>query len=552
MSAVYTQAVQKQKDVTNGLSITNQGGEAYAINEMAQLQRFLILGSERPTYYASKEKLTVKNVESVQKALAKDGLAVINTIVRISKEGRAPSNEPAILALAMAAAYKDPLREQYSANVRKVALDHLSDVCRTGTHLFHFAEYVNTMRGWGSTLTKGVANWYLDKSAMALVNQITKYQQRDGWSHADLLRLSHPVANNGVQNAIFKYVVDGVLTEDAPDYLWALEDLKATPTAGRAIAKIVDHGFPRELIPTHLLNDKSVWEALLMANKGMPMNAMTRNLATMTRIGLLEQGSAAARFVIDRLHDEQAIHGSKLHPMELLKAKLTYEAGQSVRGSNTWTPVKSVVDALETGFYLAFGNVEPIGKSGLIAIDVSGSMTFGEMKGYGDLGRYYGNSYGVDTGIAGVPGLSPRIAATVIAMVTVRVERDCEIVGFSHGLVDLGISKHDSLSAAMQKTQMSDFGGTDCRLPFQYAIKNNRRVEWFAVYTDNETGYSNPAQTLRDYRKKTGIYDAKLIVNAMTSGEFSIADPSDRNMLDIVGFDTASPSLMSSFARGDI
>ncbi len=43
-------------------------------------------------------------------------------------------------------------------------------------------------------------------------------------------------------------------------------------------------------------------------------------------------------------------------------------------------------------------------------------------------------------------------------------------------------------------------------------------------------------QALRDYRKKTGIA-AKLVVVGMVSNGFSIADPDDGGMLDVVGFD---------------
>ena len=35
----------------------------------------------------------------------------------------------------------------------------------------------------------------------------------------------------------------------------------------------------------------------------------------------------------------------------------------------------------------------------------------------------------------------------------------------------------------------------------------------------------------------------------MVSNGFTIADPRDRGMLDVVGFDTATPQLISDFAR---
>jgi 60 kDa SS-A/Ro ribonucleoprotein len=71
------------------------------------------------------------------------------------------------------------------------------------------------------------------------------------------------------------------------------------------------------------------------------------------------------------------------------------------------------------------------------------------------------------------------------------------------------------------------------------------------IYTDSETwaGGVHPAQALRDYRRASGI-DARLVVVGMVANEFSIADPSDPGMLDVVGFDTAAPQLISDFARG--
>ena len=42
---------------------------------------------------------------------------------------------------------------------------------------------------------------------------------------------------------------------------------------------------------------------------------------------------------------------------------------------------------------------------------------------------------------------------------------------------------------------------------------------------------------------------AKLIVVGMTSNGFSIADPDDAGSLDVVGFDSAVPSVMADFVR---
>jgi len=46
--------------------------------------------------------------------------------------------------------------------------------------------------------------------------------------------------------------------------------------------------------------------------------------------------------------------------------------------------------------------------------------------------------------------------------------------------------------------------------------------------------------------------DAKLVVVGMVANEFSIADPNDAGMMDVVGFDTTAPQLISDFASGSL
>ena len=95
------------------------------------------------------------------------------------------------------------------------------------------------------------------------------------------------------------------------------------------------------------------------------------------------------------------------------------------------------------------------------------------------------------------------------------------------------------------------FGGTDCALPMVWALRNRIEVDTFVVYTDNETwaGNVHPFQALAEYRHRMGRA-ARLVVVGMTATGFTIADPSDPGMLDVVGFDTAAPQVMADFARG--
>src|SRR5262249_51173309 len=145
--------------------------------------------------------------------------------------------------------------------------------------------------------------------------------------------------------------------------------------------------------------------------------------------------------------------------------------------------------------------------------------------------------------VAGVPGLTPRVASAAMALVTAATEKQHAFVAFTTGLTELDISPKWRLDRVVERTSGMPFRGTDCAQPMLWALQRRVEVDTFVVYTDSETwaGSIHPAQALREYRQRTGL-PAKLIVVGMVSNGFSIADPNDAGMLDVVGFDTATPT----------
>ena len=121
------------------------------------------------------------------------------------------------------------------------------------------------------------------------------------------------------------------------------------------------------------------------------------------------------------------------------------------------------------------------------------------------------------------------------------------------GLSPLAISPRQRLDDVVRYTANLPFGGTDCSLPMRWALKNRLKVDVFAIYTDSETwaGPQAPAQALQRYRREVNP-GAKLVVVGMISNGFTIADPDDAGMLDVVGFDTATPAVIADFATGQV
>lgn len=522
------------------------GGFVFGVDNWTKLQRFCVLGAEGGSYYASERDLTKQNVDGLKAALAEDGVRFVNEVVAISHAGRAPKNDPALFALALAAADKRP---EVSAH----ALANLSKVARIPTHLFHFVEFTQSLRGWGRGLRSGIANWYLDKPAGQLAYALAKYQSRDGWSNRDLLRLSHAHPKTDDQKALLHWAVKGwesvgdkphdnpVLTP-----IWAFERAKKldVKTDAKEMVRLIgDYNLPRECVPTEFLNEKSVWEALLAK---MPVTAMIRNLGKMTSIGLVGPNSAAAKLVSERLADVEGLRKARLHPITVLMAQSVYKQGQGMKGNLTWSPVQRVVNSLEKAFYDCFANAPKTGKRFYLGLDVSGSMGQGN--------------------VAGTP-LTPRDATAALSMVTMRTEDDYYIAGFTGGsggyygsnrgrsaldaITPLGLSADMTLEAAIAKIANLPFGSTDCALPMLDALAKNIPVDVFVIMTDSETwnGGTHPTIALQDYRNKMGI-DAKLIVMGLVANDVSIADPNDAGQMDIVGFDSAVPQIIAEFVGG--
>lgn len=502
------------------------GGFVFSSSDDARLRRFLILGSAGGSYYASERDLTKENAEVLLGMAQRDPVSMVNTIVEISLAGRAPKVNPALFALAVVAGTSTEAGRQY-------ALSMLGDVARTGTHLFTFVGYVRQFRGWGRSVKNAVARWYLDKDVDALAYQMVKYRQREGWTHRDLLRISHPATADPTRNGLLHWATKGHVGRryPVPSLVNAFRTLQE-PDVGKwkALSLIASQPISWEMLPEHLLGDRDVWAELV--DKGMPITALIRQLPRLTRLGLLD--GDRGRMVEARITDLEVLRKGRVHPLNVLVAQKTYASGASARGDGTWAPVRRIVDALDQAFYVSFGAVQPTGKRMLLALDVSGSMSF------------------VTSRIANMP-ITAAEASAALALVTAATESDYEIVGFSHQLTTLSISPRQRLDDVIKTISRMPMGATDCAAPMVWAKERGVCVDGFVTYTDSETnvGRIHPHQALRDYRQASGIAARNVVVGMVSKG-FTVNDPADELGLDVVGFDSATPQLISDFVRGDV
>jgi 60 kDa SS-A/Ro ribonucleoprotein len=533
------------------------GGYTFLVDDWLRLDRFLILGTAGGTYYSGERELTLENAAVVRRCIAQDGPRTVARIAEISDAGRAPKNDPAILALAMAAKLGDD-------RTRTLAYDAVPMVCRIGTHIFDFAAAIDAMGGWGRGARRAIATWYATRGRLeneperyedetaetfaerlqgwydsadqrhagALAYQLVKYRQRNGWTHRDLLRLSHATPSPLLAWAAGKGEADSeqpILEIGLPAIIGAFEDLQAHPTdVKRAVELITVYRLPWEVVPTELHDSPEVWAALLEA---MPPTALLRNLGRLTRLGVVKPFSDGLKRAVATLTSAERLSKARVHPMAVLLAGRIYGQGHGIKGATTWTPVQQINDALDDAFYAAMASVPQDPRRTLVAVDVSGSMFHATVADY---------------------PITAGEAAAAMAMVIARSTPEHFVLGFTTRPIALEISPRMRFHEAVAAVRQLRPENTDASVPMRWCEAEGLKAETIVALTDNATwaGSMHPAVALESLRKNVAP-GLRFIDCAFTPTTGGIGDTVDPLTLHCVGLDSDLPEIVRSFAAGE-
>lgn len=515
------------------------GGYTFAKDVWTKLEDFVILGTTGGTYYIGEDKLTSLNVEVVNEAVKADGVRAVKLAAEIStsRPPRAFKNKPALFVLAAAAAQGD-------LETRQAVRAALASVARTTDHLSAFWGYYKALSGKrvGRVMRGTLASWFegdVNRVAWkALKARQRKTPQGEDLALRDVLRIAHPTPDTPARNALYGWLTGKVSDEQARELVPAIDAFltaQAVTTTRQALKVITERKVPWEYLPDKMQSRPEVWDALIDT---VGLTALLRNLARMTEIGVLAKFSPAIGRVEARLTSPDELAKARIHPMDVFLAMRVYNSGQSQphpkAPMRAWRPLGDVSDILEESYERSFGHVEPSGKRLLLAIDSSGSMSWGQ---------------GVQFG--GSPLGSPYEIANAMAVIVARIE------GRNVHVIDVDTSVH--ASKITPRTNLREVarwrpsgGGTDLSLPFQYALKEKLAVDGVAVLTDNETwagSWQHPTEALESYRRRVNPA-TRVVVGSMTATGHTIGDPKDEGVLNVVGMDASLPKLIASFIRG--
>jgi 60 kDa SS-A/Ro ribonucleoprotein len=506
--------------------------EIFKVSNETFLKRFLFLGVTNGTYYIKKENLIEQHIDCIMSYINNKSQHL--ELLEIVKEyiNKAFKKDYILFILARCC-----IEQQYP-ELRNNAYVLVNEICQIPTHLFLFIDFYELLSkkhynstGWNKMHKKFIKKWYLSKDPNKLLYLITKYKNRNNWTHKDVLKLSHIKTPNTLYDTIFKYITTDYSKflikisnnqeienlenlENIKEYIKDYETIKNSNESQEIVELINKQSFVREHIDNSMLNNIEVWNAL---SKKIPFTAMLRNINKLTQIGLFEKYPDTLIILLEKLNSKEAIIKSKVHPLQILISLQTYSSGKGLKGSLTWTPNKDLCNSLNNAFLLAFDNVQKTGKRYMVALDCSGSMS--------------------SNSVCGIECLNARELSCAFSMILKNIEPNCEINGFSEKFIPLNISPLISLETNIKTISNLPFNNTDCSIPMMNAISHDKKFDVFIIITDNETNCNeiNPCDALKQYREFSDI-NAKLVVVAMSANKFSIADPNDPYMLDVCGF----------------
>ena len=493
----------------------SDGGYVFNVTEMEFVKRFLITGTEKGTFYASAKDSTYKATDNLVNAIKSNGVEVVNTIVDISVGGKAHKNDHAIYALALCFTYGD-------VEVKQAAEKALLKVCRTGTHILQFSATIKTLRGWGKVVSRAINSWYNTKDAKSLAFQMSKYANRNGWTHLDVMRLTHPVFEGDANNVV-GWLLKGKKVKaesEATKFLEAIDTAKVYNEKFKITDLIKEFGLQREHIASEYLNKMAVQKAML---PNLGVMAVIRNLSNMTNSGLISGLNQDTKDVVKILRDADKLKKARIHPMHLMLAYKTYSAKHSVATINS---------ALNDAFFNSFEFVEPSNENYFIGVDVSPSMGGG--------GWYSSKENNP---------IPPIEVAAITAATLMKAEPWCFVGAFASNFKKFNINASSSVQDVLKNVKTTgSFGGTNPSTAIQYAIDNKMDVDKFVIITDNEvnSGY-HVHEKIDEYRRKMNKPKAKLIVVGLEVNDFTLADPDDPYMLDIAGFTPDLVSIIQKF-----
>ena len=538
-------------------------------------------------------------IEIVLDALRVNGERVIADIVGLSKAGHT-RNRQALFALAVAASYGAASETESGSNddasprgrllnavddkardIRTLALRSLPEIATSFPELAVFIDFLKPMRRWGRGVRTGFIAWFESMDGSELAIQAIQYRQYREWAMQDVMRLCHLeklfAGKSGkredrrllygwiahelpTMSSIQKTSHDGKSVDREPwrgerEIRWNKKDVTSARREFQVINtfhRIIDagtndelissalkesKGFPPQAIPSHLLRNTSVWSILL---GDMDVQQILTNLPRIAASGLLTEDSEELAMIMSKVSDEVLVGNSAIHPITIMRAIRTYEAGVHYSDPNmTWTPIPELIASMREGLIGSLGLMYRTNMRYLIAMECSIDMSRTLVGPLPLVKKKYGGL------------LTAADVAYVMAMTIKEAERECSVVGLVHGEHGVGVVPMDFTSVPHVGNVFSSRGAAgviDVASIVRHARVSDISVDVIVVFSCSKTNPAGISDELTAYEKKTGDF-VMLVMVDLSSAHPPQFDP-DKRVMTISGFNVEAHRAITSFVSG--
>ncbi len=321
-----------------------------------------------------------------------------------------------LIILARCCSFRLP-HEKYT-EFKKTSYECVYQLCKTSEELFMFIYFYNKLTkifynssGWTSYLKAFIHKWYNNQELNTLVQNITICKQKYGWSHRNLIKLSHIKTSENSRDIVYKYLLFGkdILNKYPTNtelmLLMVYEQLKYEYDEYNIIHYIDKYHLQMEQLPSHLLKSPVVWDRLL---KYMPLKSLLENITTLHDLRVFNM-PGSMQLIYDKLNTEQ------LSPFMYFNALKQYLNHNLLTNND-------IIHELSLCFYKAFNNLNSF-------LDVSTSQTLIKKNICLALNIENKNSD------LNIKSMCVKEFCCSLAMMIDFVESDCDIVGLNDGHV---------------------------------------------------------------------------------------------------------------------
>jgi 60 kDa SS-A/Ro ribonucleoprotein len=515
------------------------GGQGFRQDDLLHLRSILILGNENASFYEGANDIQEAHVAKLMDLVKRDPRSVVELAIEVSVRNITLKNLYPLFALAAV------IKFSTDRAVKAMAWQSLNKVARTGSDFLGFVAFLLQLKvGFGRSVRRGVAKWYLSQTPDEVTYQVLKYWNRNGLDHEKVFRMAHVAAwAKSLQQNTAEYASNPIVphvmlmsdwmkdgdTERFPVgsqfRAWkAVQNPDANP---KLIATFIKSArLTHEMIPSNWAGNKVVWTALA---ERMPLNALVRSVNKLSAYGVFDSREAVER-TISLLTDKDSILKARLHPLNLMKGQSVYAQGHGDKGNMTWTPVPNIIDAMDDAFYLAMDLIEQRDEELVLAIDVSGSMR----------------------SRLPVGSLMTHQATAAIGMAALRRFRNVRVIGVDTSIHSIALSKRQRLDDAHKTVSSYGGGGTNLELLFTHLIANKIKADAVLFLTDTESWVGgHPSSGWTQYRQKINPKARALYVQTQAQG-YQVADPNDPTCRAMTGFGPEVFTMLDLMLDGQI